>query len=64
MVDMVELMLFASLEKLVQVNRATFLFQFRSPPVRALEHHTADQSEGLIYERYNSYSLPFIYIPI
>lgn len=39
MVDIMELMLFAGLEKLAQVNRATFLFQSRSPPVRALKHH-------------------------
>jgi hypothetical protein len=38
MVDMVELV-FASLEKLAHVNRATFLFLSRSPPVRALKHH-------------------------
>lgn len=63
MVDIMELMLFAGLEKLAQVNRATFLFQSRSPPVRALKHHRTDQSERLV-ERYSYYTYLGTYLDV
>lgn len=46
-----------------QVNRATFLFHSRSPPVRALKHHRTDQSERLV-ERYSYYTYLGTYLDV